>query len=97
MKQGTITEKGGVYCCLYHLKNKIKVSKGSILPTCNFAGLNCVGEWHLLKEIKEKTKEELDELREKRRRAADKRRTFGNSVVRKLKDEKPGRWWDDKW
>jgi hypothetical protein len=67
MESGKKVEKGGVYCCLYHQKNKIKIKAGSILPECNFVGLKCSGYWHFLKELKEKTRKESYETTNKRR------------------------------
>lgn len=59
-KSGDKSETGGLYLCLYHLKNKLKIKTGSTFPRCDFAGLNCEGFWHLKKEIKEKSKEEKE-------------------------------------
>jgi len=57
-KAGDTCEIGGLYLCLYHFKNKLKIKKGMEFPRCDFAGIKCVGFWHLKKEIKEKTQEE---------------------------------------
>ena len=66
MESGKKVEKGGVYCCLYHQKNKIKLNGGNILPECNFAGLKCSGYWHPLRELKEKTMKESYEANNKK-------------------------------
>lgn len=57
-KAGDKCEVGGLYLCLYHLKNKLKIKIGNDFPHCDFSGIKCEGCWQLKKEIKEKTKEE---------------------------------------
>ena len=95
---GQQVKTGGQYCCLYHLKNKIKLKAGSIFPACNYAGLNCNGEWHLLKEIKEKTREEKNAGNDKRRQAQDKAKTFKNSLAKQYKEPPKYNKWDfEKW
>lgn len=97
MKKGEEVKIVGQYTCLYHLKNKIKLKAGSKFPECNFAGLNCEGEWHLLKEIKEKTFEEHQELLARRRNSQDKSRRRDKEYHRKLKEPKHNKWDFEKW
>ena len=97
MESGTEVKIGGQHVCLYHLKNKIIVSAGNLLPECNFAGLNCKGNWHLLKEIKVKTPEEKQEERNRTRQAQDKRKNIDKAARRKLKEHKPNKWDFEKW
>lgn len=94
MKQGEITKIGGQYCCLYHLKNKIKLVAGSKFPSCNFAGLNCIGEWHLIKEIKEKTWGVKQEKIKRRKQAQNKQSTFKNSLAQQYKEPTKYNKWD---
>jgi hypothetical protein len=97
MQAGEICGVGGQYCCLYHLKNKIKIKKGSAFPQCNFAGLNCKGEWYILKEIKEKTREEINAERNRRRQLQDRRKWIDVEHQRKLKEPKINKWDFEKW
>ncbi|CAN5494342.1 hypothetical protein BH11BAC1_BH11BAC1_09840 [soil metagenome] len=97
MESGKIVVKMGVYCCLYHLKNKKKLLMGSVFPRCDFASLNCEGNWHLLKEIHEKTRAEIDEMRNRQKRQQNKRKGIDSTFMRKLKEPKHNRWDLDKW
>ena len=97
MESGTEVKIGGQYTCLYHLKNKIKLKAGSIFPTCNFARLNCKGEWHLLKEIKEKTWEEHQAALDRRRQSQDKRKWIDKDAARARKAPKFNKWDFEKW
>jgi len=85
-------QKGGIYCCLYHLKNKIRMKAGSTVPRCDFAGLNCEGNWHLLKEIQEKTREEITAQRNRQKQNQNKRKWINKDFQRKLKEPKYNKW-----
>ena len=97
MQQGDTCIKGGQYCCLYHQKRKIKIKTGGTFPRCDHAGLNCEGLWHMLKEIKEKTKEEIFADAERRRyqhyRASGRDRDF----IRKTNEPKVNKWDLERW
>ena len=97
MESGKVIEKGGIYCCLYHQKNKIKLKSGSALPKCNFAGLNCEGNWHLLKEIHEKTREEIHETRNRQKERQNRRKGIDKDFTRKLNERKFNKWDFAKW
>lgn len=70
---------------------------GSIFPRCDFAGLKCEGNWHLLKEIKEKTREEINEQRNRQKQNQNKRKWIDKSFHRKLKEPKYNKWDFDSW
>ncbi|MEP7171372.1 MAG: hypothetical protein ABI855_18530 [Bacteroidota bacterium] len=97
MESGKIIEIGGQYCCLYHLKNKIQIKKGSTLPECNYQGLNCKGNWHLLKEIKEKTPAEKKKDQDKRRQQQDRRKWMDVDAARERKKPRFNKWDFEKW
>jgi hypothetical protein len=60
MKAGDICKRTGIYCCGYHKKNKVRVYEGSTFKRCDYNGLKCEAFWCFLKEIKVKTREELN-------------------------------------
>jgi len=97
MEFGKTVEKGGVYCCLYHKKNKIKIKCGSTFPRCDFAGLICLGNWHLLKEVHEKTRAEFDEQRNRQKQRANSRQGRDKEFFRKLDEPKFNKWDFEKW
>lgn len=70
---------------------------GSIFPRCDFAGLNCEGNWHLLKEIKEKTRAEIDAQRNTQKQGQNKRKWIEEDFHRKLKEPKYNKWDLDRW
>ena len=84
--------QGGIYYCLYHLKNKIRLKTGSTFPRCDFAGLNCEGNWHLLREIPEKTREEITAQRNRQKQNQNKRKWINKDFHRKLKEPKFNKW-----
>jgi hypothetical protein len=95
MESGKIVEKGGIYCCLYHQKNKIKIITGTALPRCDFAGVRCEGYWHLLREIKEKTPQESYAGNNKKRYQY--KRTHRDETYPHLTDKKFNKWDFEKW
>lgn len=95
MQSGKVVEKGGVYCCLYHQKNKIKMKAGTALPRCDFAGLGCSGNWHLLKEVKEKTRKESYEANNKKRYQY--KRYHEDELFPNLSEKKFNKWDFEKW
>jgi len=95
MESGKNVEKSGVYCCLYHQKNKIKLKSGSRLPECNFAGLKCSGNWHLLRELKEKTRKESYEANNKKR--YHNKRNSDHEIYPRLTKKKFNKWDFEKW
>ena len=96
-KPGETCELGGQYCCLYHLKNKLKIRKGSIFPECDFAGVRCEGLWYFLKEIKEKTFEQTKDERERRRKQLDRGRDKRNLLTEQYKAPYTFRHKDPDW
>ena len=88
---------GGIYCCLYHLKNKKRLPTGGSLPRCDFAGLNCKGNWHLLKEIHVKTRDEINEQSNRQKQSQNKRKGINRDFHRKLNEPKYNQWDLDKW
>ena len=92
MEAGRKVEKGGEYCCLYHLKRKTRLRIGDTLPRCDFTGLRCEGNWHLLKEIKEKTHEEKMAANDRRREAANRSKDRDKDYHRELKKPKYNKW-----
>ena len=95
MESGKKVEKAGVYCCLYHQKNKIKLKSGSELPQCNFAGLKCSGNWHLLKEKKEKPAQE--KYAENNKRRYQYKRSHDDELFPNLSEKKFNKWDFEKW
>lgn len=97
MESGTEVIISGHYVCLYHQKNKILFRAGCLLPECNFAGVNCKGHWHLIKEVKEKSFEEKKHERDNRIRSQDIRKSIDTEARRKRKEQKPTKWDFEKW
>jgi hypothetical protein len=99
MRSGTVIEKSGIYKCLFHRKNKQKFTIGTVLPRCDFAGLKCVGEWHLVKEIREKTIEEKLAAHVRRLELSDKarRRKSIKGWFEEFKHQEEKDWWKDRW
>jgi len=60
MKAGDICKRTGIYCCGYHQKNKARVFENSEFPRCDYRGLKCEAFWCFIKEIKVKTREEIN-------------------------------------
>lgn len=97
MYAGKQVEKGGIWCCYFHRKNKIKLISGSTLPRCDFRGVKCEGVWFLVKEIKVKTFQEMQAARNHQRQQRDKMRGRDKDFVRKLKEHKINKWDFEKW
>jgi hypothetical protein len=97
MKAGEICKMSGYYLCLYHLKHKIKISKGDTFQRCDFAGLRCEGFWSLKKEVIEKTQEEMIKAYHHKRELQDRRKNFDKETRRKMKEPKFNKWDFEKW
>ena len=97
MYAGKQVTKGGIWCCYFHRKNKIKLVSNSIFPRCDFSGIKCEGPWYLVREIKEKTREEVHAARNHQRQQKDKMRGRDKNYFRKLKEHKANKWDFEKW
>ena len=65
---------------------------GSTFPRCDFAGLNCEGNWHIVKEIREETREEINEHRNRQKHSKDNRKRINKEFQRNLKEPKLNKW-----
>src|SRR4051812_2538128 len=97
MYAGKQVGKRGVWCCYFHRKNKIKLTCNSTFPRCDFAGVKCEGPWLLLREIKEKTSQEVHQERNDQRQRQNKMRGRDKNYFRKLKEVKVNKWDFEKW
>ena len=97
MYAGKEIEKSGIWCCYFHRKNKIKLVAHSTFPPCNFAGVKCEGPWFLVREIKEKTLEEIHAERNHRKQQQNKMRGRDKDYFRKLKEPKINKWDFERW
>ena len=97
MYAGKQVEKGGIWCCYFHRKSKIKLPANSSFPRCDFKGIKCDGPWFLVKEIEVKTMQEVHELRNQQRQQQVKMRGRDKNYFRKLKERKINKWDFEKW
>ena len=97
MYAGNRVEKSGIWCCYFHRKNKIKLSSQGTFPYCDFAGIKCEGPWFLVKEVKEKSLEEVHKARNEQRQRQIKMRGRDKNYFRKLKEHKFNKWDFEKW